>query len=277
MQLPETNFRVLIFGLVAIFILAAGNKLIPGRPLAILLVVVSIILMMTTPLSGAGFSLTGNIPRGLPWLHFPSIRWKDLQEVIPLAFASFLLAYIESVSAARTLASQGGYEIDTRQELLALAFANAAVAMGQSYPVTGGLSQSAVNSKAGAKTSLSLILASVTIGLCLIFLTGPMKYLPNVMLAAILLVAIGGLVDVKGMIAFVESKPGRVHSCHDFAYWSDCPGNTQGCCTGSGCLHYIAAQGSLSSPRGFPGTDSGHNHDIPISAVIPTMKPLPDC
>jgi sulfate permease, SulP family len=199
-QLPETNLTVLIFGLVAIFILAAGNKLIPGRPLAILLVVVSIILMMTTPLSGTGFSLTGNIPRGLPWLHFPSIRWKDLQEVIPLAFASFLLAYIESVSAARTLASQGGYEIDTRQELLALSFTNAAVALGQSYPVTGGLSQSAVNSKAGAKTSLSLVLASVTIGLCLILLTGPLRYLPNVMLAAILLVAVGGLVDVKGML-----------------------------------------------------------------------------
>ena len=62
------------------------------------------------------------------------------------------------------------------------------------------LSQSAVNSKAGARTSLSLIFASVTIGLCLIFLTGPMKYLPDVMLAAILLVAIGGLIDIKGMM-----------------------------------------------------------------------------
>jgi sulfate permease, SulP family len=198
-QLPQANIKVLIFGLAAIAILMAGNRLIPGRPVAILLVVVSIIVMYITTLSTQGFSLTGNIPPGFPKLHFPTINLNTVQEVIPLAFASFLLAYIESVSAARTLASQGGYEIDMRQELLALAFVNATVAMGQGFPVTGGLSQSAVNSKAGAKTSLSLLFASITIGLCLILLTGPMKYLPNVMLAAILLVAIGGLVDLKGM------------------------------------------------------------------------------
>jgi sulfate permease, SulP family len=198
-QLPKTNFMVLIFGLVAIAILLAGNKFLPGRPIAILLVVTSIILMYVTSFPASGFSLTGNIPPGLPALHFPFINLNILEEIIPLAFACFLLAYIESVSAARTLASQGGYEIDSRQELLALAFANAAVAIGHSYPVTGGLSQSAVNSKAGARTSFSLLFASATIGLCLIFLTGPMKYLPNVMLAAILLVAIGGLIDLKGM------------------------------------------------------------------------------
>jgi sulfate permease, SulP family len=198
-QLPETNIRVMLFGLTAMAILIAGNKFFPGRPIAILLVIASVILMAFTSLPGYGFSLTGNIPSGIPDVHFPSINPEDLEEVFPLAFACFLLAYIESVSAARTLASNGGYEIDTRQELLALAFANAAVAVGHSYPVTGGLSQSAVNSKAGARTSLSLVFASVTIGLCLIFLTGPMKYLPDAMLAAILLVAIGGMIEIKGM------------------------------------------------------------------------------
>ncbi len=199
-QLPETNMRVLIFGLVAITILTAGSRFIPGRPIAILLVFISIALMALTPLSGYGFALTGNMPAGLPAFHFPSFNKDILQEVFPLAFASFLLACIESVSAARTLASAGNYEVDIRQELLALAIANAAVALGQSYPVSGGLSQSAVNSKAGARSPLSLLFASLTIGLCLIFLTGPMKYLPGVMLAAILIVAIGGLIDLKGII-----------------------------------------------------------------------------
>ena len=129
----------------------------------------------------------------------PSLRIKDVDGVIPLAFACFLLAYIESVSAAKTLAESGGYEIDPRQELLGLAAANAATAFGHSYPVTGGLSQSAVNSKAGAKTSLSLVFASGTIALCLLFLTGMMKNMPNVMLASILLVAISGMFDIKGL------------------------------------------------------------------------------
>jgi SulP family sulfate permease len=103
------------------------------------------------------------------------------------------------VSAAKTLASNGGYEIDTHQELLALAAANAATALAQGCPVTGGLSQSAVNSKAGAKTPLSLVFASGTIALCLLFLTGTLKNLPDVVLSVILLLAISSMLDVNGL------------------------------------------------------------------------------
>jgi len=198
-QLPETNLKVFIFGVCAIIILILGEKFFPGRPVAIILVIVSIILMSVTSLSHSGFSVAGEMPSGLPALAFPSLSVKDVNGVIPLAFACFLLAYIESVSAAKTLAESGGYEINPRQELLGLAAANAATAFGHSYPVTGGLSQSAVNSKAGAKTPLSLVFASGTIALCLLFLTGMMKNMPNVMLAAILLVAISGLFDMKGL------------------------------------------------------------------------------
>jgi MFS superfamily sulfate permease-like transporter len=123
----------------------------------------------------------------------------DVKVILPLAFACFLLAYIESVSAARILAGNGGNEIDPRQELLALAAANAATAFGQGFPVSGGLSQSAVNSKAGARSPLSLVFATVAIGFCLLFLTGTMKNLPDVVLAVILLVAVSGLIDIKGL------------------------------------------------------------------------------
>jgi SulP family sulfate permease len=198
-QMPETNLIVLIFGLTVIIILIAGERYFPGRPVAIILVIGSIILISTTSLVGSGFSVVGQIPSGLPEFKIPSLSVKDVDGVIPLAFACFLLAYIESVSAAKTLANQGGYEIDSRQELLALAAANTATALGHGYTVTGGLSQSAVNSKAGAKSTLSLVFSSGTIALCLLFLTGPLKNLPNVMLASILLVAISGLIDIKGI------------------------------------------------------------------------------
>ncbi len=198
-QLPETNPAVLMFGFSAIILLIAVEKFLPGRPVAILLVIASIVLISTTSLINSGFSVAGYIPPGLPELRVPSLRIRDVDGVIPLAFACFLLAYIESVSAAKTLANQGGYEIDSRQELLALSAANAATALTHGYPVTGGLSQSAVNTKAGAKTPLSLVFASGTIALCLLFLTGTLKNLPLVMLAAIVLVAVSGLVDVKGL------------------------------------------------------------------------------
>ncbi|MCC6197805.1 MAG: STAS domain-containing protein, partial [Burkholderiales bacterium] len=106
-------------------------------------------------------------------------------------------AYIEGVSAARSLAQRHGYAIDPRQELLALGAANAATAFAQGYPVAGGLSQSTVNDNAGARTPLSLVLASGAIALCLIFLTDLLRNLPDVVLAAIVLVAVKGLVNIR--------------------------------------------------------------------------------
>lgn len=196
-QIPETNMPVLIFGVVALTLLLAGNRFLPGKPVAIVVVALSVLVISFTPLASAGFKTVGIIPGGLPEFHIPSINIPDLSKIIPLAFACFLLAYIESVSAAKTLAQKNGYDIDARQELLALGIANMATGLGQGYPVSGGLSQSAVNEKAGAKTPFALVIASLAIAVCLLFLTGLLKNLPTVILAAIVVVAIKGLFDVK--------------------------------------------------------------------------------
>jgi high affinity sulfate transporter 1 len=198
-QLPETNTAVLFFGVVAIVTLFFGEKMAPGKPLVILIVILSILLISVTSLELQGVTTVGIIPSGLPEFHLPSLRFSDIDGVFPLAMACFLLSYIESVSAARTLAQKNGYFIDPRQELLALGIANAAVAFGQGYPVAGGLSQSAVNDTAGAKTPLSLVFTSAAIAFCLLFLTGFLQNLPTVILAAIVLVAIRGLFDLKEM------------------------------------------------------------------------------
>jgi MFS superfamily sulfate permease-like transporter len=111
-----------------------------------------------------------------------------------------LLAYIESVSAARTFAAKHEYSVDARQEFLGLGAANLAAALGHGYPVAGGLSQSAVNDKAGARTPLALIFASCTLALCLLFLTGLLANLPKAVLAAVVLTAVYGLVDFPAML-----------------------------------------------------------------------------
>ena len=199
-QWPQYNYYVLGFGLAVLILLFIGEKLLPGRPIAILLVVASILVISFSPLGKMGFNTVGLIPEGLPRFHLPNLHAGDLDEIFTLAFACFLLAYIESVSAAKTMAQKNGYKINPRQELLALGLVNLATAFGQSYPVSGGLSQTAVNDKAGAKTPISLIFASIAIGLCLILLTGLLKNLPNVVLACIVIVAVKGLIDVKEFV-----------------------------------------------------------------------------
>jgi high affinity sulfate transporter 1 len=196
-QLPDTNLAVFAFGLAAIALLLLGEKFLPGRPIALIVVVLSIIVLSVTPLIDLGFKVVGALPQGLPEFRLPGLRVRDVDGVIPLAFACLLLAYVESVSAGRALAQANGYEINPRQELLGLGAANLAAGFFQAYPVAGGLSQSSVNNKAGAKTPLALVFASVTIGLCLMYLTGLLANLPNVVLAAIVLVAVKGLIDIR--------------------------------------------------------------------------------
>jgi sulfate permease, SulP family len=198
-QLPDTNPSVLGFGLAALAALLAGEKLLPGRPVALAVVILSIVLMSTPVFDDHGIKLVGELPAGLPEFRLPSLRLHDVDGVLALAFACFLLSYIESVSAARALAVKNGYEIDARQELLALGAGNFAVAFAQGFPVAGGLSQSAVNDSAGAKSPLALIFASTILGVCLLFLTGLLQNLPTVVLAAVVLVAVKGLIDIPAM------------------------------------------------------------------------------
>ncbi|MGZ3862655.1 MAG: SulP family inorganic anion transporter [Bacteroidia bacterium] len=196
-QLPDTNFTILIFGLCSFALLVLGDKLFPGKPVAIIVVIAATMLMAFTPLGTMGFKTVGVIPAGLPEFYFPTFNWEDLEHDATLAFACFLLAYIESVSAGKIIAKRTGTEIDPRQELLALGAANVGTAFFHGYPVSGGLSQSAVNEKAGAKTPMALIVASITIGVLLLFFTGLLKNLPTVILAAIVVMAIKNLVDFK--------------------------------------------------------------------------------
>jgi len=130
----------------------------------------------------------------------PALRIRDVEGIFPLAAGCLLLAYIEGVSAARTFAAKHGYALDPRQELLGIGAANLVAGMGHGYPVAGGLSQSAVNDKAGARTSLALVFASITLALCLLFLTDLLENLPKAVLAAVVLTAVYGLLDFPALL-----------------------------------------------------------------------------
>ena len=199
-QLGQTNLIVLVVGVVAVALILLGERLLPGRPVALAVVALSISAAALFGLPKLGVPITGEIPAGLPSLSGPSLRLRDVEGIIPLAAGCLLLAYIEGVSAARTFAAKHGYALDPRQELLGIGAANLAAGMGHGYPVAGGLSQSAVNDKAGARTPLALVFASITLALCLLFLTGLLENLPKAVLAAVVLTAVYGLIDFTALI-----------------------------------------------------------------------------
>jgi high affinity sulfate transporter 1 len=198
-QFGETNVAVLGIGVAALALLLLGEKFLPKRPIALLVVALATVVVSFTSVGEMGVATVGALPAGLPDFSLPALRLRDVDGILPLSCACFLLAYIEGVSAGRTLAAKNDYEINPRQELLALGAANLAVALGQGFPVAGGLSQSAVNDQAGARTPLALVFASATLAACLLFLTDLLGNLPTVVLAAIVLVAVRGLIDLRAL------------------------------------------------------------------------------
>jgi high affinity sulfate transporter 1 len=199
-QLGDTHLIVLAIGLVAIALLLLGARFLPGRPVGLAVVILSIFIATVFGLPAFGVAVTGEIPKGLPSLAMPRFGLIEPDELFPLAAGILLLAYIEGVSAARSFAAKHGYPLDARQEFLGLGAANVAVSLGQGYPVAGGLSQSAVNDQAGARTPLALVICSATLAICLLFLTGLLTNLPKAVLAAIVFTAVYKLVDVAALV-----------------------------------------------------------------------------
>jgi sulfate permease, SulP family len=207
-QLGQVQYLVLAIGILAVAVLLAGERAFPGRPVALMVVVLAIAAAFVFGLPALGIPITGEIPQGLPSLALPTLRVRDIDGIFPLAAGCLLLAYIEGVSAARSFATKHGYALDPRQEFLGLGAANLFAALGHGYPVAGGLSQSAVNDKAGARTPLALVFASLTLAVCLLFLANYLENLPKAVLAAIVFTAVLGLIDIRGLLRMWRiSKP----------------------------------------------------------------------
>jgi SulP family sulfate permease len=210
-HLGETNPVVLLLGVGALLLLLAGDRLFPGRPIALLVVMLSIAVVSLFGLAGHGVRVVGLIPGGLPAPTFPEVGGRYAGGLLELGFACFLLSYIESISTARILAQKHRYPVDARQELLGLGIANIAAALGQGYPVGGGLSQSAVNEQAGARTPLSIVGASIALAVALSFLAGLLRNLPEAVLAAIVIAAVSGFVKIRDFRRLLEVSRVEFH------------------------------------------------------------------
>jgi SulP family sulfate permease len=199
-QLGDTNFLVLAIGVVSIGLLLLGERALPGKPVGLTIVLLAILIASVFGLPSRGVPVTGKVPEGLPTLGVPTFGLLEVEDLFPIAAGCLLLAYVEGVSAARTFAAEHGYNLDVRQEFLGLGAANLAAAFGHGYPVAGGLSQSAINDSAGARTPLALVFCSIALALCLLFFTGVLTNLPKAVLAAVVFTAVYKLVDVRALV-----------------------------------------------------------------------------
>jgi len=196
-HLNETNMTSLLIGGIALALLILGKIFLEHKPVALFVVIGGIVAASMLSLETRGVKLIGAVPQGLPPLKVPALYWGDLNELLPLALACFLLGAVETAAIGRMFAAKHGGRFDANQENLALAASNLFAGFGGGLPVSGGTSQSLVNEEGGAKTPLSTALAAVFILVVVLFFSHLLSALPQPVLAAVVLVAIAGLLKLS--------------------------------------------------------------------------------
>jgi SulP family sulfate permease len=185
-------------GLASIMILVIFKRKRPNFPAPMVVVAASTLVVYFFGLDQSGVKIVGHVPRGLP--SFSASEWSlgSLEVLFPAALTILFIGFMESISIAEWVAAREKYKIDSNRELIGLGLANVTASFFSAYPVTGGFSRTAVNYQAGAKTGLASFITAAIILLTLLFFTSFFYHLPHAVLAAIVAVAVAGLIDVKG-------------------------------------------------------------------------------
>ena len=193
----EIHLPSLIFTLIAIVFLVSFKIWFKKFPAALVLLIAGIAATYFLRLDNYGIDIIKEVPSGLPSVDIPTFSKGNVINLLPAAIALALIAFMEAISIAKALEEKSGGKVNANKELIALGSSNLVGSLFSSFSVTGGFSRSAVNSSAGARTPLAGVISSIVILCTLLFLTDLFYFLPKVILAAIILVAVLGLIDIK--------------------------------------------------------------------------------
>jgi SulP family sulfate permease len=210
-QIGSIQPVTLAIGAASVAVLLALKKWKPMFPRALAVVVLGTLVVWALGLdSAASVAIVKDVPAGLPGLTMPAFSWDAVMQLLPTAITISLVAFMESIAVAKRVAAKYGQEdeIDANQELIGLGAANIGAAFFGGYPVTGGFSRTAVNEQAGARTGFAGVITALVIGATLMLLTPLFYFLPKAVLAAIIMTAVFGLIDVKEVKHLYEVKKG---------------------------------------------------------------------
>ena len=188
-RLPGTHLPTLAVGLLSLGVLLAAGRFAPRLPAALVAMLVAGIVVQLLALQSAGVAVIGAVPAGLPALSVPSVPLHQMPALLAEAAGLTLLSFSSTMLAARGFAEKNRYDIDADREIAALGAANVTAALSQSFAVTGSGLRTAVAEASGARTQVAGLVAAGALVPVLLFLTGPLQFIPSVVLAAILISA----------------------------------------------------------------------------------------
>ena len=201
LQITNYNFHTTIIGFFSVAIIVIFRKINIRIPNALIVVVLGILIMKYFGKSFNDVSIIKEIPSGLPSFGIPDVDLDQIRELLPIAFTLVMVGYLETISIGKSLeAKQDEYLVRPNQELIALGLSNIVGSLFKAYPSTSSFSRSAINQESGAKTGMAALISVLMVILTLLFLTPLFYYLPKTVLAAIIIVAVFGLVNFKEAI-----------------------------------------------------------------------------
>lgn len=198
MQISLYNFPTTIIGLIAVSIIFILRKVDKRIPSALIVVVLGIVTMKFFGKNLTEIAIVKNIPSGLPTFGIPTFELEQIRELFPIALTLVMVGYLETISIGKSLeAKQDVYKIRPNQELIALGLSNIFGSFFKAYPSASSFSRSAINQESGAKTGMAALISVVMVMITLLFLTPLFYFLPKTILAAIIIVAVFALVNIK--------------------------------------------------------------------------------
>ncbi len=197
-KFAETNFYDLSIGIIGILVIVFLKKWNKKFPAVLLVVILGILVVFVLDLEEYGVKIVGEIPKGLPAFQIPNFNFQDAMDLWPIALTLALVGYLEAISIGKAIEERNNEEtVDANQELVALGTSNMVGSFFQAYPVTASFSRSAISNEIGGKTNFFALISVVMVVLTLLFFTPMFYYLPNAVLASIIMVSVFGLIDFK--------------------------------------------------------------------------------
>ena len=197
-NINQINLPTLYLGLSSILIILFVKKYKPKFPIYFIILILGTFISYIFNLNKIGIDVVGNIPKGLPEFKIPLLNYDIIIDLFTIGITLAILGYIHAISIAKKIEEKHNYyKINTNQELFALGMSNIIGSFFQSYPVSGGLSRSAVNDESGAKSGISAIISAFIVALIIIFFTSYLYHLPKAVLSSIIIVAVFNLIDYK--------------------------------------------------------------------------------
>jgi SulP family sulfate permease len=197
----DFNSHTTTIGLISVAVIIILRKINKKIPNALIVVVVGILTIRYFGNDFVDVAIVKDIPSGLPSFSFPELDISQMKELLPIALTLVMVGYLETISIGKSLeAKQDEYKIRPNQELMALGLSNMIGSWFKAYPSTSSFSRSAINQESGATTGMASLVSVFMVLITLLFLTPLFYHLPKTVLAAIIIVAVFGLVNIKEAI-----------------------------------------------------------------------------